>query len=70
MLFKIYVGIDISKLSLDVFIRETQAHKLFKNDSRGFVSLIQWVEKQTEEYLSKQRQISTFLECKKTFLGK
>ncbi len=49
MLFKIYVGIDISKLSLDVFIRETQAHKLFKNDSRGFVSLIQWVEKQTEE---------------------
>ena len=28
------------------------------------------VEKQTEEYLSKQRQISTFLECKKTFLGK
>ncbi len=49
MLFTIYVGIDISKLSLDVFIRETQAHKLFKNDSRGFVSLIQWVEKQTEE---------------------
>ena len=28
------------------------------------------VEKQTEEYLSKQRQISIFLECKKTFLGK
>ena len=28
------------------------------------------VEKQTEEYLGKQRQISTFLECKKTFLGK
>ncbi len=28
------------------------------------------VEKQTEEYLSKQRQISTFLECKKTFFGK
>lgn len=28
------------------------------------------VEKQTDEYLSKQRQISTFLECKKSFLGK
>lgn len=28
------------------------------------------VEKQNEEYLSKQRQISTFLECKKSFLGK
>ena len=28
------------------------------------------VEKQTEEYLAKQRQIATFLECKKTFFGK
>ncbi len=28
------------------------------------------VEKQTEEYLNKQRQIATFLECKRTFLGK
>ncbi len=28
------------------------------------------VEKQSTEYLSKQRQISTFLECKKTFFGK
>lgn len=27
-------------------------------------------EKQTEEYLTKQRQIATFLECKKTFFGK
>ena len=27
-------------------------------------------EKQTEEYLLKQKQIATFLECKKTFLGK
>lgn len=52
MLFKIYVGIDVSKLSLDVFIREKQAHKLFKNDSKGFMSLIQWVEKQAEESIS------------------
>lgn len=27
-------------------------------------------ENQTEEYLTKQRQIATFLECKKTFFGK
>lgn len=52
MLFKIYVGIDVSKLSLDVFIREKQAHKLFKNDSKGFMSLIQWIEKQAEESIS------------------
>ncbi len=28
------------------------------------------VAKQTEEYLAKQRQIATFLECKKSFIGK
>lgn len=33
-------------------------------------SLKEIVEKQTEEYLAKQRQIATFLECKKTFFGK
>lgn len=52
MLFKIYVGIDVSKLSLDVFIREKQAHKLFKNDSKGFMSFTQWVEEQAEESIS------------------
>jgi transposase len=49
MSFKIYVGIDVSKLSLDVFIREKQAHKQFKNDSKGFALLIQWMGKQIQE---------------------
>ena len=35
MKFKIYVGIDVSKLTLDVFIKEKQAHKRFPNDSKG-----------------------------------
>jgi transposase len=51
MSFKIYAGIDVSKLSLDVFIRETQAHKQFKNDLEGFASLTLWLEKQTKEPL-------------------
>lgn len=49
MLFKIYVGIDVSKLTLDAFIREKQLHKQFKNDSRGFTALIQWINRQTGE---------------------
>ena len=32
--------------------------------------LKQETEKQTQEFLNKQRQIATFLDCKKTFLGK
>jgi transposase len=51
MSFKIYAGIDVSKLSMDVFIREIQAHKRFKNDPDGFSALLQWMEKQTGEPL-------------------
>ena len=51
MLFKIYAGIDVSKLTLDVFIRETNTHKQFKNNSNGFDLLVQWLEKQTKKPL-------------------
>jgi len=51
MLFKIYAGIDVSKLTLDVLIRETKSHKQFKNNSDGFCLLVQWLEKQTKEPL-------------------
>lgn len=47
--FKTFTGIDVSKLTLDVFIRERQLHKQFRNDADGFISLIQWIEKQTSE---------------------
>ena len=49
MVFKIYVGIDISKLTIDVFIKEVQAHKKFKNDVSGFNSLLKWVKNQSKE---------------------
>jgi transposase len=47
MTVKVFVGVDVSKLTLDVFIREKQIHRQFKNDRNGFVLLIQWLEKQT-----------------------
>ena len=43
MLYKNYVGIDVSKLSLDVFIREASLHRKFRNDSSGFALLVQWL---------------------------
>ena len=51
MSFKIYVGIDVSKLTLDIFIRETKSHKKFKNNSDGFEQFVQWLEKHTKEPL-------------------
>ncbi|MBL7965436.1 MAG: IS110 family transposase [Prolixibacteraceae bacterium] len=47
MTLKNFVGIDVSKLTLDVFIHEKQVHKQFRNEENGFVLLIQWLEKQT-----------------------
>lgn len=47
MTFSFFVGIDVSKLTLDVFIHEKQAHRKFKNDRNGFEMLMSWVEKHT-----------------------
>lgn len=40
------IGIDVSKLTLDVFIRTTSVHKQFSNDSKGFKQIISWLLKQ------------------------
>ena len=40
------IGIDVSKLALDVCIRTTNVHKQFSNDTKGFKQLISWVIKQ------------------------
>lgn len=39
------IGIDISKLTLDVCIHTTQDHQVFDNTNKGFRQLIKWVEK-------------------------
>jgi transposase len=40
------IGIDVSKLTLDVFVRTTNVHKQFSNDSKGFKQIISWITKQ------------------------
>jgi transposase len=40
------IGIDVSKLTLDVFIRTTSVHKQFSNDNKGFKQIISWLSKQ------------------------
>lgn len=46
-----YVGIDVSKLTIDVFIRENHVHKRFKNELNGFCQLVQWLQKQISHSL-------------------
>lgn len=48
---------------------ELEEKKITK-EQKSQKDLKEKVEKQTGEYLAKQRQIATFLECKKTFFGK
>lgn len=48
----------------------TLEERKLKGAQEKLQELKQIVEKQNEEYLIKQRQIATFLECKKTFFGK
>ncbi|WP_418991932.1 IS110 family transposase [Alistipes sp.] len=46
MVVENYVGIDVSKLSFDVFVREIYTHKQFKNESVGFELFVKWLIKQ------------------------
>jgi len=45
MKIKQTIGIDISKLTLDVCMHTTQNHQTFDNNNKGFKQLIKWVEK-------------------------
>jgi transposase len=40
------IGIDVSKLTLDVTIRTSNVHKQFSNDTKGFKQIISWLTKQ------------------------
>lgn len=47
MNFKEFIGIDISKLSFDVRIHSNQQKSVFENNSAGFKTLMNWVNKNT-----------------------
>jgi transposase len=37
------VGIDVSKLTLDVFIYNKKSHRQFANNQKGFASMLKWI---------------------------
>ena len=40
------IGIDVSKLTLDLYVRTTKVHKQFSNDLKGFKQIVNWTSKQ------------------------
>lgn len=46
--YQLAVGIDVSKKTLDVFIHNHSKHRVFDNTRSGYISLIKWVGKFSE----------------------
>lgn len=42
------IGIDVSKLTIDVTVHSTQAYSKFENDPKGFKSMLKWVKKNSD----------------------
>lgn len=43
-----FIGIDVSKITLDVSLYHNKGHKVFENSKSGFKALLGWVRKQTK----------------------
>ncbi len=42
------IGIDVSKLTIDAYLKLAQAHAVFSNDTKGFKQLVKWIRKHTD----------------------
>jgi len=43
MKFKSFIGIDVSKSTLDAYLKINQSHAVFQNDEKGYEELVEWV---------------------------
>ncbi len=43
MEFKVFIGIDVSKSTLDVHLKNCSIHNVFSNDEQGLTSMIEWI---------------------------
>ena len=42
------IGIDVSKLTIDAYVKIAQVHAEFSNDNKGFRQLVIWIKKHTD----------------------
>jgi transposase len=54
MKFKVFIGIDVSKSTIDVFLRNGGLHEVFSNDEEGFAQLVEWIMDHTGEVLARE----------------
>jgi len=47
---KEFVGIDVSKKTLDVHLHATNVHQKFQNESNGIAALLEWVSSKVDQY--------------------
>lgn len=43
MKFNLFIGIDVSKSTLDVYLRTFACHSVFPNNTEGFIQMIEWI---------------------------
>jgi transposase len=43
MKFILFIGIDVSKSTLDIYLRPYGRHAVFSNDEKGFKAMIEWI---------------------------
>lgn len=43
MKFKVFIGIDVSKSTLDVYLKPCSLHRVFDNNQEGFIGMLEWV---------------------------
>ena len=42
------IGIDVSKLTIDAYVKIARVHAKFSNDNKGFRQLVKWIKKHTD----------------------
>ena len=53
-----FIGIDVSKLSIDVWLYHAKKHMVFPNNQSGFKAMLSWIKKATTN-----TEVSCFLFC-------
>lgn len=54
MKFREFIGIDVSKSSIDVFVRMRRVHAKFSNNETGFKEMIKWIGGEDNDYVSQE----------------
>lgn len=51
MKFKVFIGIDVSKSTIDVYVFQGGQHAVFSNNKKGFNEMTEWIMEQTGEVI-------------------